>query len=699
MNPVDDRHNFHWDRPPRAWGEGAFLGNGKLGAMGWFEQDGRVLRWRLGRGDVSCPTRRDVPVWSWPVRVPIGSLRLDLGAAATACDLRLDIGQAEFRGWVDAGGVRVRLVARAQADAPWLEFRARAEGRAASPPPRYLFSGERPQNPRLVKRGEECLDQTHPAPEHGSFEDGAWFHRQELRAEGRFHAEIVVGGRLLPPSDEGEGLALCIGYSEKPGLAFEDVRIALGRAAAVEPREARARHRRWWSAEHGLSSVRVPDARLQTFYERQLYKLASAARADTGAIDLMGPWFQETVWPGHWWNLNAQLTYWPCYTGNRLGVAESLWRHIFSKQSALAENADPAGRHEAAGLPTATGADLRGKVGDFDHGNLLWVCHNLWLHWRVTMEPGRLTRLLSLLRRAVGFYLNLLEESGDGLLHMPLSVSPEYPEKARDANYHLALLRWGCAALIEGHRRMGTEAAEAPEWADVLRRLAPFSSDENGYRIGADMPFARSHRHFSHLLQIYPLHLVNRDEHPETAPLVRRSVEHWQSMPEKLAGYSFTGAALMLAAWGDGDAALRSLNAFLDQRSPISRLTPNTFYTEFDHESPVIETPLSVCAVVHDLLLQSWGGVIRVFPATPSEWADAGFTDLRAEGAFLVSACRERGVLRRLSLTSLAGEPCIVEADWRRPRLSRPSALLKRDEAGRLHLRLEAGETLSIDNV
>ena len=43
------------------------------------------------------------------------------------------------------------------------------------------------------------------------------------------------------------------------------------------------------------------------------------------------------------------------------------------------------------------------------------------------------------------------------------------------------------------------------------------------------------------------------------------------------------------------------------------------------------------------MLLQSWGGVIRVFPAAPVAMAQAAFKDLRAEGGYRVSARRENG--------------------------------------------------------
>jgi alpha-L-fucosidase 2 len=46
---------------------------------------------------------------------------------------------------------------------------------------------------------------------------------------------------------------------------------------------------------------------------------------------------------------------------------------------------------------------------------------------------------------------------------------------------------------------------------------------------------------------------------------------------------------------------------------------------------------------VHEMLLQSWGGVVRVFPATSERWPDVSFEDLRAEGGFRVWGTRSGG--------------------------------------------------------
>ena len=89
-------------------------------------------------------------------------------------------------------------------------------------------------------------------------------------------------------------------------------------------------------------------------------------------------------------------------------------------------------------------------------------------------------------------------------------------------------------------------------------------------------------------------------------------------------------------------------------------MSVNTLYRE---SGPVIETPLSGAQSIHDMLLQSWGGKLRVFPAVPDAWQDLAFQNMRTEGAFLVTASRKAGKTEFISIKSLVGEPCIVVTD------------------------------------
>ena len=71
----------------------------------------------------------------------------------------------------------------------------------------------------------------------------------------------------------------------------------------------------------------------------------------------------------------------------------------------------------------------------------------------------------------------------------------------------------------------------------------------------------------------------------------------------------------------------------------------------------------AAAGAVVELLLQSVGDIIRVFPAWPKE-KDAKFTSLRAQGGFLVSAEQSRGKVTKLEITSTVGGKLRLLHPW-----------------------------------
>ena len=61
---------------------------------------------------------------------------------------------------------------------------------------------------------------------------------------------------------------------------------------------------------------------------------------------------------------------------------------------------------------------------------------------------------------------------------------------------------------------------------------------------------------------------------------------------------------------------------------------------------------MGAVAAVNEMLLQSWGGRIRVFPACPSHWRTVRFDKLLAEGSVEVSAVRLEGRTLGVGLAS-----------------------------------------------
>ena len=72
---------------------------------------------------------------------------------------------------------------------------------------------------------------------------------------------------------------------------------------------------------------------------------------------------------------------------------------------------------------------------------------------------------------------------------------------------------------------------------------------------------------------------------------------------------------------------------------------------------------LGVIAPLQEMLLQSWDGALRIFPAWPRT-VDARFENFRAEGAFLVSAAWNDGRVKSLDILSERGARCHVYSPW-----------------------------------
>lgn len=101
-------------------------------------------------------------------------------------------------------------------------------------------------------------------------------------------------------------LSIASGHNES---AIAEAVEAVRQASGANFEEWVQAHRDWWHQYYRQSFVSLPDGRLESFYWIQMYKLASATRADKPLIDNQGPWLTSTPWPGVWFNMNVQMSY------------------------------------------------------------------------------------------------------------------------------------------------------------------------------------------------------------------------------------------------------------------------------------------------------------------------------------------------------------------------------------------------------
>lgn len=645
------RSDLVWSTMPRGWDDGIMLGNGVLGTIFWQEADSH-LHFEISRTDVYDHRHDDYSFYDGRCRLPNGFFRLQYGGVNPKGTFRLNLWDAEAVGTVttDAGQLQLKAFTHAIKDVIVIEVAATGGEMnhnwewvphiAQSP------LVEKPENyhaypPQIIETLEGIQVSTQLMPE-----------SLDYNTQGKGEGQYATAWKVV---DLGEGrkvIYLSETYSYPGTTAKSEAVRAVREAASEGITSLRASHQEWWHDFYPKSFLTLPDAKLESFYWIQMYKIASATREDRPVIDLQGPWYKfGGKWPGIWWNLNTQLAYWPFYVSNHNDLAGSLVNALTDNTESLAKNAGSYSADSYA-IGRSCGLDLRRSVGT-EAGNLPYALHNVWQQYKYTMDDELLrNRLLPLMEKSFQYFLHILVKDADGIYHLPATCSPEYTNSVDDSNYTLSLCRWLCSALIEADERLSLQSSFAGKAKDVLQNLTEYQVDETGFMVGKDMPFAESHRHWSHMFMIYPLFEFTYDN-PEQTELIDRSLQHWLSLPEKFRGYSWLGAASMLAMAGNGNEALRHLNTFIETK-PL----PNAMYKE---GAPVIETPLFCARTIQDMVLLSYNGIIRIFPGVPDAWDNVQFHDFLAEGAFRVSAKRENGATSFVHIQSTAGEPCRVK--------------------------------------
>jgi alpha-L-fucosidase 2 len=681
------RHDLVWDSLPAIFDHGAFLGNGMIGTMIYADGPDR-LRFEIGRSDVT-DHRRDNG------RLPIGGMILKTSGLIKSGTLRLILWDAEVRGEVvtDKGRIRFRAMVHSDEMALIVDLNKAGGEKDAS----FIWEAEKAEvfRDKVIKVQVE----QNPHPVTGS-EGKTDFSTQRRVAGGDFTTAWQVQGTgskqrlMLTVADAYSGL-------NSKEAALDTVR----RITSIPVNSLEKTHREWWHAYYPASFLSVPDKKIEAFYWIQMYKLACATRPDRQVIDLLGPWYRSTEWPRVWWNLNIEIAYSPVYTANHPELGESFTRFVDAKRDNFIYNAKSIwGFDSCATVPHNTDYDgLRGDGGvatqsAINPGDFTWGMFLYWQQYRYTMDDALVTNqakhaFYPLLKGSINLYLHLLRPGDDGKLHLPRMHSPEYSREGDvDNNYNLALLRWGCTTLLDLNKRYGFNDPQRSEWERVLHDLVPYPQNENGFMIGATVPFSHSHRHWSHMLMVWPLHMLSVEQ-PANRVLLEKTLHHWLTIDgaREIYGWSNLAASLLYSTMGNGEKALEHLRAHNNDKRFVM---PNTMYVEI---YPVIECSLFAARALQEILLQSWGDQIRVFPAMPSEWKEAVFNDFRTEGAFLVSAERQDGQTRWVRIKSLAGAICRVRPGFTGAFTSSlPSLKIQEVEPGIFELGLAKGEEVTL---
>ena len=647
------RHDLVWDQMPNDYFNAPFLGNGLLGIM-FYAPEQEKLRFDIGRTDVVEYRHSEARSIVDNGRLPIGHFTLEMNYDILKAKGRLDIYNAETNFEITANNgekIKIRTLVLKNYDAIIINYQHSGKLQCnwmfhpdTSIVPRIPKVGTRYLNPPPVSSQNKNVNICTQKRDAGGSYTTAW---KVLDAENGAKKLIITVQDSYPGNDSAEKAIEVIGL--------------LGEKGQIE--EKLLAHKNWWNEYYQKSFISVPHARMESVYWIQLYKFASMMRKEGPFCDLMGPWYKETGWPGIWWNLNTQMLYSSLHISNQLELASTLPDYLIKMNRELIASVPKEWQFNSAGLSRCTGPLMQESILTWpspespERSNLTYLCYYLWEFYRTTMDEKYLKdHLFPLLRRSVNLILHEITTDENGIIHTLLGHCSESSDDA-DNNYDLSSLKWGCQTLLKINKLLKLKDPLAGKWQEVVDNLLPFPADQNGYRSSVNISAPLMHRHWCHLFQFYPYYVVNWDQ-PENRADIKNSIKYWGS-PNIPNTWTQCVISSMYSSIKDGENAVKHMNLALASPNFFS----NTFHAE--GRNPCSETYGGLCRMLQDMLIQSWGEKIRIFPGVSENWKDAVFHNLRAEGGFEVSAKKENGRVAWIRIKSIAGEPCLIEPGFK----------------------------------
>lgn len=436
-------------------------------------------------------------------------------------------------------------------------------------------------------------------------------------------------------------------------------------------------HLSYWNQFWSQSSIDIPDKVLAKQYANEIYKLGSASREHSYPISLQAVWTADNgklpPWKGDYHHdLNTQLSYWPAYTGNYLteglGYLNTLWNQREVHKQYTYEYFGKKGLN-VPGVCTLEGVPMAGWIQySFSPTVAAWLSQHFYLHYKYSMDKVFLQkRAYPYIKDVVTFLEEITFLDKKGTRQLPLSSSPEIYDNSIRAwfhsltNYDLSLILFAFNAASELASELELQE-EAAHWMELANQLPEFDLDEKqGLTFAHGFPYNESHRHFSNAMAIHPLGLIDWSNGEKDQQIIKATIDNFEQVgPDYWCGYSYSWFGNMKARAMDGEGAAQELRTFAECFCLRNTFHANGDQTQsgkskFTYRPFTLEGNFAFASGVQDMLIQSHTGTIHVFPAIPASWADVSFDKLRTYGAFLVSATKEKGVIKEVQVTSEKG--------------------------------------------
>ncbi|NUP46694.1 MAG: hypothetical protein HOW97_05185 [Catenulispora sp.] len=476
-----------------------------------------------------------------------------------------------------------------------------------------------------------------------------------------------------------------------PAPTPDDLRDqAIALATSIRGRwlhDARTAHRDFWIDFWTRSGVVLGDAQLEAYYFNAQYVLGCATRSGVhNPPSLWASWTTNDTpnWGGRYFlNYNAEALYYGAFSSNHADLSEPYRRMILNEvpwQRNTTHNAGYQGtafqrslapfhlyQTPPAPVPVAATKNYTKLPADQKSNGVFAALPLIW-HWEYTRDVDYLrSDLYPLLRELDAFLRDFAVWDGTRWVFQHTSAH----EGGDDTNPNLDLgfARKVANTLLDTSVLLGVDAELRPVWQDFLNKLSDYPTGTyNGVTVfltgevinnpGLPDTFEPGNQPINMEGVIFPGEQCAIAGDPMLRQYAINSLTQMNSWGVTPGGNSNNGFCkeFVIAArvgWPAED-LLQKLKASI---AHLWRPTNNTVF----QGGGGIETT-GTTEALNSMLMQSEGGVIRVFPCWPSG-RDASFT-LLAKGAFVVGAAQRGGAVDEVTLLSRAGGDATLQLPW-----------------------------------
>jgi hypothetical protein len=431
-------------------------------------------------------------------------------------------------------------------------------------------------------------------------------------------------------------------------------------------------HRAWWDGYWRKSWVRLDaEPLVERVYFGALYVLGCAARVGQYPAGCNGwPVDDSVPWGGDYhWNYNNQATFYGVFSANRAELSEPYDRTVneaneFGKRHAASKKM-PGTLFYIATAPGHVNEEL--TINQKTHAvEAALVQIN---HWYYTFDVGWMKKNFAFLKDVAAYWdwdLQQHEEKLPGGAFRYVIRDSAPMEGASNDRFNgitgLAFLRRFYRAMIDitltlhaNGVETGCGGADLARWQEYLDKLSDYPLS---YAYGRKV-FAWSEQSLNPLLTeqdwilypVFPCEQVTLSSDPALLRIARNTLiikpqyyVEWLNNPPQI----FSIAARL--AHHPPEILERFKWYFRD-------LGVNNFKSGGGNTEGC-----GIAESVNSMLLQSHEGFLRLFPCW--DRSDAKFVNIRATGAFLVSAEKKNGVCQPFTIISEKGGPCGVLNPW-----------------------------------